>query len=100
MDGDFNSAGVDPHADTEPIIASIDIGKWLISKNHLLAAYELLFELEDTRDAADPTEPQARDHLRDFFNDKSRFPPQELAAVRGQDGALQLASYYLTHTII
>ena len=69
------------------LIPAAEIGQWLLAKNHLLSAYELLFELEDSRDAADPTEPQARTQLRDFFKDKSRFPQSEMAAVNTQDGA-------------
>ena len=46
-----------------------DVAQWLLGKGHLLAAHELWFELEDVRDAADPTEPQARgtDAHSNFF---------------------------------
>lgn len=70
------------------LIPSTDVATWLLDKNFLLSAYELWFELEDSRDASDPTEPQARNKLRDFFKDGKRFPPQELAAMATQDGAL------------
>lgn len=70
------------------LIPSQDIATWLINKQFLLSAYELWFELEDSRDAADPTEPQARNKLRDYFKDPKRFPPKELAGMATQDGAL------------
>lgn len=71
----------------EKIIPAEDVAEWLLDKKHLLSAYELWFELEDSRDASDPTEPQARNKLRDFFKDPKRFPPSELAGLATQDGA-------------
>lgn len=74
------------------LIPSQDVASWLLSKNFLLSAYELWFELEDSRDASDPTEPQARNKLRDYFKDPKRFPPQELSAMATQDGASKLVA--------
>ena len=71
----------------ESIMPALDVAHWLLDKNFLLAAYEFWFELEDARDAADPTEPQARKELHAYFKDNQRFPVQELASFASQDGA-------------
>lgn len=64
-----------------------DVAQWLLGKGHLLAAHELWFELEDVRDAADPTEPQARgtDAHSNFFLGKIINRHSRSSGARGGD---------------